>query len=377
MTIYILILLLICVYSTTQHKYSNTGRKRIVCASFTMIILFSSLRKWTVGIDLRQYYYKSFIQFLNWEWNDVGKNPYESGYYYLNIFIGKLFGNPQMFIVVTSLMVFLVIGWFIYRNSDNVLMSIFLFIAYLYWFMFLNIIRQAIAVGIILIASEILKSSKLGIKRIPFFVLLVFLASTFHNSAILMLCLLPIYYLKFKRKEILVAILVIVIALLTYDRFFSFAAGLMNHRDYVGAYLDKGELDAGTLTIIMIVLYASVFALGAYRLVWKKRGTKSGTNALDVIQEPYSNDFLMYMALVVLVTRILATRLSIVGRISYYFYPYLLILLPRIERNIQLENNRTVFKVVVYGISLLIFLMVGYTKASEFYGTVPYEFFWQ
>lgn len=374
---YILTLFLICVYSTTQHKYSNIGRKRIVCLSFVMIILLSSLRKWTVGIDLRQYYYKSFIQFLSWSWKDVEKNPYEAGYYYLNVFIGKLFGNPQFFIVATSLIVFSIIGWFIYRNSDDVLMSIFLFIAYLYWFMFLNIIRQAIAVSIVLIASEILKSKEVGIKRISIVVLLVFLASTFHNSAILMLCLLPIHYLRFKRKEILGAILVIIVALLTYDRVFSFAAGLMNHRDYVGAYLDKGELDTGILTIIMIVLYASVFTLGAYRLVWKNKGTKNNPNALNVIREPYSNDFLMYIALVVLVTRILATRLSIVGRISYYFYPYLLILLPRIERNIHLKNNRVVFKTIVYGISLLMFLLVGYTKAGEFYGTVPYEFFWQ
>lgn len=376
MITYICALSIIVLFSQTQRKYTIRGRKRIVLFAFGIIILIASLRKYTVGIDLEKYYYNSFIQFVNWDWKDVTRNTYEPGYFFLNIFIGKLTDNPQVFIAVTSLMTFSVFGWFIYKNSDNVFMSTFIFITFSFWFMFMNIIRQALAIAIVLLAYDFLNRQSLGKIKIPVFVVLVLIAASFHSSAILTLCLLPLHYLKFKRKEIVGSIAVIVLAMLTYNKLFTLLASIMNHRDYVGAYLVKGNADSGMISIVMIAVYALIFSLGAYRLIWKSRNALS-CGSRNIIHELYSNDFLMYTALIVLITRVLATRLTIIGRVSYYFYPYIWILLPRIETNIHLENNRRVFKFMVYSLGLVLFLIVGCIKAAEFYGTVPYEFFWQ
>lgn len=376
MIIYICVLSIITLFSLTQCKHTTRGRKRIIVFAFGLIVIIAALRKYTVGIDLEKYYYNSFIQYANWDWKDVGNNAYEPGYYYLNILIGRFTNNPQVFIAITSILSFSIFGWFIYKNSDNVFMSTFIFITFSFWFMFMNIIRQTLAIAIVLLAYDILNRQSLKIMRMPLFVGLILVATSFHNSAILMLCLLPLHYLKFQKKEIIGSVIAIVIAMLTYNKFFVLLASIMNHRNYVGAYLEKGNVDSGMITVVMIIIYALIFSIGAYRLIWKSKDVQNCVSE-DLILNPYSNDFLMYAALIVLITRILSTRLTIIGRISYYFYPYIWILLPRIETNVRLYNNRRAFRFLVYSLGMVLFFVVGFFKAAEYYGTVPYEFFWQ
>lgn len=374
MAIYLLTLLFILLLAGVVHPNRNNKRKKkFIVISFALLILVSGLRKYTVGIDLEFYYYNSFIQYLEgWSWNDYSHSVYEVGYFLLNIAIGTVTHNPQMFIAITSFIIFGLMGRFIYKYSENTTLSVFLFITLQFWFMFLNIIRQGLAVAIVLIASEFLINKKLGKIRYIFFCLIILLAAQFHNSALVALILLPIYFLKFQKKEVLWSIIAVVSAVILYERIFTILAGFINHRDYVGAYLLKGEADSGLSTYVSITIYALVFLGGILKLVTRR------TNEAQTIitRQNYSDDFLMFTALLVLITKVLSLKVTIIGRVSYFFMPYMWLLIPRIINRISFRNRKYI-NFAVYVVCLIMFVVMGYFRGGVLYGTVPYLFFWQ
>ena len=383
MTIYIISLFLVfCFYTAIKPRaYSFSRNRRFIIISFMLIILVSALRKYTVGIDLNKYYYNSFIRYLSWDWADVVNNTYESGFYYFMLIIGKVFHEPQAFIALSSIITFGIIGWFILKNSEDVYLSVFIFITLCSWFMFMNIIRQTFAICFVLIACEVLKTKK-GKSGIVCFVALVVLASLFHNSALAMLMLLPLFYMKFRKREVFISLIALVVVSFVYDKLFIWVASFMNHRDYVSVYLKQGLSDSGMLSTIMLVIYALIFGLATYVLVWKRnRQTADDSHVASCyqmgIQDRFSDDFLMYCMLAIVATRLLSANLTIIGRLSYYFYPFLWILIPRVLSNVKNPSNKRIIKFLVYVVGIVLFLMIGFTRADVLYGTVPYEFYWQ
>ncbi len=378
MAVYIITFILIMILAGLIHpERGGRRRKRFIISSFGILILISSLRKYTVGTDLRLYYYNSFRQFLNWDWKDYNVNIYETGYYFYNILIGKLTSDPQIFIAITSIFTFLIFAWFIYKNSQDIYMSVFLFIALHFWFMYMNIIRQTIAVCIVLIASEILKSKKIRKMKYFIFIVMIILASTFHNSALIMLVLFPLSFIQFERKEILTSIFLVLIAIFTYSKIFVLLSGFINHRNYVDVYLAQGEADISVIGYFSALMYTAIFILGSINLVIK-RNKKIASNRYILIDNDngYTDDYLMYMLLIIMITRILSIKLTIIGRISYYFYPFIWIALPRIMSRISSINSRQILRSCIYFCGILLFLVIGYLRGAMLYGTIPYEFFW-
>lgn len=379
MAIYLVSLLVILLFGLLINPRKTWRRRRnFIIFSFAIISGVAMLRKYTVGIDLRQYYYNSFIRFLDWSWGDVASNGYEAGYYYFNIIVGRMSSNPQVFIAIHALIVFAIYGWFIYRNSDDVFLSTFLVIAMNDWFMYMNIMRQAMAIAVILIAVEILKNEDLGKKRYLIYILFVSFASAFHNSALLMFVFLPMYLFKFKRKDILISICLILGSSLIYDRLFTFVATLLNHRDYVEAYLNGGKQDSGLLGFYPIFVFAIVFLFACYYLVLKRNKihpqlTRDNQNFVKYL---FTDDFLVYCILGALLCRLFSLELTIMGRTAYYFYPFIWIAIPRIFSRITNAKIRFILKGSLIVNILGMFLYTGFTSAGYLFGTVPYEFFW-
>lgn len=377
MTIYFISLAFILFLAPFVHKNSSQkSANTYVIISFAAIILISALRKYTIGTDLRLYYYNSYLVYQNWDFADYINNSYETGYYCLNVLIGKLNADPQWFIAITSVIIFGVYAWFIMKNSENVVMSIFLFITMNYWFMSLNILRQAIAIGICLIGIQVLNNKKLGKKRIIWFILLIFIASTFHNSAVIMLLIIPIHYFKFKKTTIVIIVFFEVMAMLLYEALFKLAASIIDHRDYVRFYLDNAVGDSGGLVAMNIAIYTLIFIFSLIILVYVNPQKESDESS-DSKKGIYSDDFLLYMMALFLLTRILATHITIFGRASYYFYPYLLILMPRIESRITNKTTRIIYKFVLYFGNIILFVVTSALFAQALYGVTPYYFFWQ
>lgn len=101
-------------------------------------------------------------------------------------------------------------------------MSTLLFVLYCINYMYYNVIRQAVAVSIVLIGYHFLKKRDLGIIRYAAFAAFIVLASTFHSSAIL--CLLIIVFNIASRYPVrlLPSLLITLIVFMFYGELFTF-----------------------------------------------------------------------------------------------------------------------------------------------------------
>ena len=191
MFIYIIVMFLILSIGLffNVNKSYKLGKYYLIFI-FSILTLLSALRNISVGVDTSQYY-EAYKLIGTIEWNELDKLRYEIGFSLLCKVLNYISSNPQLLLIVTSIFINSSVGLFIYRNSNNVVLSSFIFITYNLYFNYMNIMRQAIAIAIVLFAYEYLKN-----KKIIKYSILVLIASLFHTSSII--CLLFIIFSKVK-----------------------------------------------------------------------------------------------------------------------------------------------------------------------------------
>ena len=377
MTIYLVILLGLMLYGGCRNYNVTNKRKRIyIYIAFSCLTLVAMLRSYNVGRDLQGHYYNTFLAVVNIDWNNLFTLGYENGYLIFYKLISLFTDNGQWMIAIHALFVIGVTGYFIYRNSENVVMSTFLFIATNTWFMYMTMMRQAMAVCFVLIALEIWKRKDWRIKRYVLYVVIVILAIQFHSSALIAFFL-PIFdYLPFKRKHIIVSIIVMIVAFILCEQLFELTSLLqIGKRDYTEFYSSSGEA-INMISLYFVVIYILIFAIGILSLVYyNKFGQSRGIVRTD--EKGFSNSFLLYMVLILIVCRVTGLKISIMSRISYYFIPFVYILLPRSINSFRNVNNKKIVKFVMYFFMMVAFIWMAYTSAASMYGTIPYQFFWE
>ncbi len=386
MTIYIAAIVVVLLLGLLMKPNSTKKRKReYMIIVFTIVILISALRKYTVGKDLAGHYYNTFLRIRNLPWNvALNVTSYEKGYVGFYKIVGAIFNDPQWMIVIHSFFVFGIIGWFIYKNSEDVVLSVSLFILCNIWFMEMTMMRQAMAVSMGLVATEIWKHTEWKTRRYVLFGLTVLPAVSFHSTGIV-IAVFPLFeYLPFKRKSIFWTSLALMIVFVLYDYVYKFMAGIISFtRDYKDFY--EGT-EYGTASINLFALYELFIAVFCFALAYWIMVYRSGSprvtkmeniNKIDEDNLVLNDNYLMYMVLLLVMCRMLRLRIYIITRMAYYFIPFIWILYPRAIKNMKGASNRFIVRVFIYTLFIVIFLIIGYKKAGDYYGTVPYVFFWR
>ena len=186
MTVYIVLMLLALAGYAFSANASEINRKRYLCLVFSAIVIVAMLRSDQIGIDLSHYYNKYYPLFKNVSWDKLQSvtisGDWELGFCAFCKIIGQISTSTQCFVIFTSLFSIIPYAHFIYRNSDDVVFSTVFFLGYHIFMMSMNVIRQAMAVGVILLGLEALKR-----KQYVKFAIYVVIATFFHTSAILSL----------------------------------------------------------------------------------------------------------------------------------------------------------------------------------------------
>lgn len=112
-------------------------------------------------------------------------------YIYLNQLVGLFTDNAVYVTFIVALITITNISWFIYKYSPSLAFSWLTFLGYFSFFGLTNIIRQNLAVSIVLLSIPFIFNRKL----IPF-LLVILVASLFHFSAIFAI---PMYFM-YKRR---------------------------------------------------------------------------------------------------------------------------------------------------------------------------------
>ena len=383
MAVYFALAAIVGLYGTAIHANTDQRRrKRFVIVAFALMILLAGLRSPSVGIDLRQHYARNFTKIASYAWSQLASftTPYEIGYCYYTKFLTLISTDVQFYIFVTSFIIYAAIGYFIYKESTDVVMSTELVILSCLYYMFMNIIRQGMAVAIVLVGFVWLDYSRRNLKDYVKFAIMIILASTFHNSAILCMSIILFDRLKFTKKQILIGgaitALIYTFYMQIYVRVVGFFGSGNNYERYLTGSESVGNFNTQSLVNFLLAFFA--FLLGYYVLVWKKKSVKN-IFAEDVENEyglEKSESTMLFLVLIASVCRLLLFRMNIMNRFTYYFIPFLYILCPYTIDKMTLRSNRLIMRALVYCVFALYFVWMTTSYASPFYGTVPFEFFW-
>lgn len=384
MIIYFVLAGFIPLYGFLTHANRNNFRKKqFVFVVFGIMTLISALRASTIGIDLDLHYAKNYELISSVNWSDIPifatLKQYELGYCYFTKLLTYISTDVQFYIIFTSVVIYGVHGYFFYKKSEDIILSSSLFMFFCLFYMYMNIVRQAIAVSILIMAYLIFSESKKKVHNYVVFVLLVILASGFHSSAILCLVYLLFDKLKFTKIHMLLGIVVTALIYVGYSSVYKFVLSILGGNDKYSSYLDSEEYGVGYMnlqSIYYVIITLGAFLLGYYILVWKDK-TSHKLFAKQEYKVRSNESFMLYMSFIAFACRLLIFKMSIITRFTFYFIPFVLILYPYAISKFKRRSNRIILNLTVYGVCLIYFVWVTLSNADTLYGVVPYEFFWQ
>jgi hypothetical protein len=203
-TVYLLFFVSVFELSYLLNRKVNTMNLPLfIILSFILLLdfsLFCGLR-YNVGIDYMNYYHS--ITKNTYKNIQLTGSQFEAGYIFICDFISVLRLPPHSLFIIFAFLTNLFLFLGIRNYSSNVTLSFFVYFSNGIFFNTFNVMRQFLAVMIGFYAVKFIIE-----KNIYRFVFLVFVASLFHKSALL---LLPFYFLfRIKVPRFIVFLLLIV-----------------------------------------------------------------------------------------------------------------------------------------------------------------------
>ena len=379
MAIYFVLAVFIYLYGKLYRANSSNRRRKIyLIVTFGVLILVAGLRDPSVGTDLAGHYAKRYNMIGSYSWSQIptfsATIGYEIGYCYFTRFLHFFSSDVQFFVFATSFLMCAAFGYFIYKESTDVVLSAELMLFNCFYYRFMTMMRQGLAISIILVAYTLLNGSERKLKDYIKFALLILLASTFHSSAILCMLMILFDRLKFTKKQIIFGVGAMVAFYLFYMNFYTVALNFFGTGNNYERYLTSATEGVGNInmqTIYNFLLAFVPFLLGYYVLVWEKNLFKDDKNMYCLKK---NESFLLYMVLIASTFNLLVFRMNILNRFSLYFTPFVLILCPYAISSMKLKSNKPIVRACIYFMFGVYFVWLTITKAAEFYGVVPYRF---
>lgn len=328
---------------------SDKSRKRYLILICFFLFLVIGLRHYDLGsVDSMNYYNNwTLMRDLPWERVDfiLDESPMEDGYLYTIWVISRIFYEPQFLFLLTGLLFVSAIGSLVYHNSDNVVLSMVLYICLGMFTFMLQGLRQSVAIAICLFSVEFVKKRKF----IPF-LLLVALAACYHRSSMVFALTYFLYGDEFnntaKLKFLLIAAALVALAPLMTD-----TANEVMDREYE-AEAQSGSALVATATYVIIVGVA-------YLLLSAKNTDK---------RISFFVGFTFVGAVMYLLRY---TQTQGYDRISFYFIAGQMITLPDVVKVFN-TRSRKLLNLLIIGLAVVLFLYrVRTSYATEF------RFFWQ
>lgn len=349
---------------------SRNKDKLFIIITFTIFFVLSAFRSQNIGNDTFRYI--SLYERIASE-SELSQfvSGYELGYIYFNKIISFISPKPQFLLIITSILILIGFAIFIYKKSNNVFLSVFLFYTLGFYGSSLNILRQYIAILVILLAYEYIKKKKKIVS-----IVLIIVASQFHATALVGFLLLLIPYIRFNFKNTIISMFISVLLYISFDYVINIIFTISpKYHVYLGsAYFEGGIRLASILNFSIILI---VFIIGVY-LNYKNPTNidiRYGTTRLESVE--ISDDYAMqYLMLFTVCITFISLKFNLIERLSEYFFVFSIIYLPKILSNIRDEK---LYMILVYLVVVFSFtyITVIYILRPEWNRIFPYEFFWQ
>lgn len=348
-------LLLVRLFSTNRSNERSRRRTAIFCGLGLWVVL--ALRSPFCGHDLLggemegYSYYNMFHMMASTSWSSLfdsfyDKSSIESGWLlYCKIII--LFTDYfQIFLAITAALQIIMIGYVIYKLSDDIVISFITYFAFGLYVMSFSGLRQSMAYAMTFLASYFLLKKK----NAPFF-LLVIMAYFIHRSAIVFILMFFLGKIKLTRQRLNLAV---VVSLLTIP-FFSLLSSYITAFVFPEKYAQHVVEESGAIGLFLLYLF----------LFFLSQKIPTGNQKMDFIRE-------------MILLAVLGQSLGIFDagystRIAFYFSIFFTLYFP------ILINHYSDFKPkreITISVSVGLFAFFCWYVRGGYLNVVPYYFFW-
>ncbi|MEH7444051.1 EpsG family protein [Bacillus sp. JJ1122] len=310
----------------------------ITSISYNKLFALATLVSLTLVAGLRSnigdtYFYKYAYEINDFTWEQV-KEKENIGFWILQMILKRFSEDPQILIFTTAAITNILIVLIFLKYSRQFELSTFVYITGGLYLVSMNGLRQVLTAAIVFTATRFIISG-----NFIAYALVVLFASTFHESALI---LLPIYFLvRFKpwSKATIMLLVVAVVIVIGFDQFSTILFSSLEETQY-GHYKDFQEGGANVIRVAVFGAPLLVAFLGKEKL-------------REIFPE---SDYIVNMSLIGLVFMIVSTQNWIFARFSLYFTLYQLVLVAWIVKLFKQKEQRLVY----LGIIVFYFLFYYY-----------------
>ncbi len=316
MIVYILMLIISIIFLILAQKTKHKKLEILYYILATLPFFIVSSFRYGLGVD----YHKRYV----WDFSNMSKGMdipnLEIGFKLLIQFI-QLFSNDYVWIfIISSAIIIGCIMTTIVKKSNNVILSVLIFFVCGHFFYSLNIMRQYVAIAIILFSYQFLLKKKQKI----WYALGVILATTIHSTSIVMLALL--FLDKKMLGNIKVVLPITAIILILNTKLFDII-GLLIQNTRFSIYL-TGKLAVGDISVVLMIENILLY-LGMY-YIYKKNQKRDIISTEDIL-------FLNIQAITVVIIALGAIH-SLFFRIAFYFSIFQVISIPHFIERLDVKD---------------------------------------
>lgn len=357
MSIYLVLIVLILIQAIIFSLIPKSKNNNLfLVLAFIEIVFISGFRK-SVGGDT-DIYINLFNTIKGMSFGAALNYGYEKGFSTFCYLLGKISSNPQILIFASSFLITGLVFLYVYRNSKTAWLSVYLYITLLYFFNFMNLMRFALAIAILLQSIQYIERKKL-IK----FIFCVLIAGSFHSSAFLFIFAYFFGIIPITKQKVFIAIALIglstylvkgLIELLVvfFPRYLSYKMSFFQYQGNLANFVIFG--------IYFIIIIFSLFFDKTFE---EKPGNK------DEIGESNLNIWLLTFGVGF---SIAAIKIFILTRYTLMFTIVSIAYIPNLIATLQKRNN-----VILISIGLLV-LTLTYTLLvlifrPEWFLVTPYK----
>lgn len=351
MTVYVLSICSIFVWTAILALTKLKERDLIFVSIVSVqLIILSSFRSSLVGSDTINYINR-FLIIAATEWKNV---PYlsdlvdfENGFILMNKLIGSISTNQVFFLAVNSLVIIIPLSIYIYKKSTSVWLSFFIFIGLGFWGDSMNILRQMLALVVLVRSLQYVEK-----KQLFRFVIAVLIASTLHISAIAFFVVYPLSYIRINRTYLIGVLIASVATYLVADKIIIFLLSVLGYQ-YHFARIGTSS-GGGMLLMLMMFAFVALYARD------------------EAIEKHKDFDLYLHLLFVGILLNILAINFALAGRAMIYFTIHNIILIPKVLDSIYRPFDKYVGTIIVV-IGVLYFYLFR-LLVVDVSGVVPYIF---
>lgn len=243
---------------SSQHKEIRIRNTNIIIKGatialptfFMLFLLLLALRDDTIGRDLSNYKYAfqkygqedfSVSYLISLEW------LFRLYCWFIYNFISR---NFQVFLAITAVLTVLPIEYIYNQNKEHGYMKIAIFVNMSTFIMVFSGIRQGLAMAVGMLAYEAVRR-----KQVVVFLFWVIVALSIHHTGFMILFMMPLYWIRFKKRDLLWIIPLFIFAFAFTEPIFNFITS------YLGDVNEHYAVRASSTGAFGSMLLFALFAL--------------------------------------------------------------------------------------------------------------------